>query len=250
MKQISLGALMYANDCDDGLPLFANGNPLDLANFVPRVDTWVWTTQPYIKSLSLLIDPLMGDPNGVFTAGGAHNSYWYQNLYPDFGVNYVFLSPWQKDGTGACTLSGSVTASGGSHPSTTIFYTTTYTPNLDEYGNPIGGYSNFGSWIVTAPAMLSILQNSSTNCVRPGMDWSKNPGSFNSGNPFTAEASERYNNGGNNSFLDGHVQYLSSDKEAAGTDWATSAYMHTQIVSESRYMWDYNDTFFGATPPE
>jgi prepilin-type N-terminal cleavage/methylation domain-containing protein len=249
LKEIAMASFLYANDYDDGLPLFANGNALFVGQPSPRVDTWVWTTQPYIKSLQIDTDPSMVDPGGVFS-GGPEAQFFTQDEFPDYGVNYIFLAPWVKDSTGRCTLSGSVTQSGGSHPANTIFYTETYWPNEDSSGIPTGGYSEYGSWIVTAPAMLSILSNSDTSCISPGMDWSKNPGSFDYGQPFTAEASQRYANGGNNAMLDGHAKYLKSDAQAAGTDWATSVYEHTQILHESQYMWDYNDTFFGATVPE
>src|SRR5262249_8326911 len=57
LKQIVLASLMYSNDSDGGLPIFANVNALDLGGPSPRVDTWVWTTQPYIKNLNIMIDP-------------------------------------------------------------------------------------------------------------------------------------------------------------------------------------------------
>lgn len=249
LKQIVLASLMYSNDCDDGLPIFANGDALDVGNPSPRVDTWVWTTQPYIKSLGLLVDPEMGDPHGIF-GSGPNATFYNQDQFPDYGVNYVFLAPWVKDGNGQCTQSGSVTSSGGSHPSTTIFYTESYQPTENGDYYPTGGYTDYGNWIVTAPAMLSILSSSPTYCIWQGMDWSENPGSFNGGLPFTAEASQRYNHGGDNAFLDGHAKYLTNDGQAAGTNWATSVYTHTQIVHSTNYLWDYNDTFFGAQPPQ
>jgi prepilin-type N-terminal cleavage/methylation domain-containing protein len=251
LKQLVLGSLMYTADYDDGITLFANGDASQVEVGTTRVDTWVWSTQPYIKNLAVLIDPLMGDPHGIFAPGGAMYSYANQNQYPDYGINYVFLSPWLKDpATGICSKSGSVTTAGASHPANTIFFTTTYQPNEGANYLPTGGYSNFGDFAVTAPGMLSILENSASNCVMWGMDWSENPGSFNQGQPFTAEASERYNHGAVMALLDGHAKYLKSDAQAAGTDWATSAYEHTQIIHEAQYMWDYNDTFFGANPPQ
>ncbi len=250
IKQIALASLMYSNDFDDGLPIFADGDALHVGDAGFRVDTWVWTTQPYTKSLRILIDPLMGDPHDFF-GSGPNATRSNQNAYPDYGVNYVFLAPWVRDpNTGSCTMSGSVSTSGGSHPASTIFYTETYLPNEDGTYNPTGGYSNYGDWTVTAPAMLSILTWSSTYCIWQGMDWSEHPGSFNGGLPFTAEAGQRYNHGGNDSFLDGHAKYLTNDQEAAGTDWATSAYTHTQVLHASKYLWDYDDSFFGANPPQ
>jgi prepilin-type N-terminal cleavage/methylation domain-containing protein len=249
LKQITLGSLMYSNDFDDGLPIFANGDASQVSTPGSHVDTWVWTTQPYMHNLSLLVDPLMGDPHGIFN-NGEDGVRWYQNNFPDYGVNYAFLAPWQRDpATGSCSRSGSVTSSGGAHPSTTIFYTSTYLPNEDSHWAPTGGYTDFGSRIVTAPGVLSLIGSSSSNCVSPFMDWSKNP-SFSWGQPFTAEASQRYNQGSVCAMLDGHAKRIPSDEAAGGTDWATSSYGHTQILHSGKYLWDYDDTFFGANIPE
>ncbi len=249
LKQIAMASFMYANDNDDALPIFANGNALEVGWQSPRVDTWVWTLQPYIRSLKVVVDPAMGDPNGYF-GDGPNATFWHQNASPDYGVNYVFLAPWERDPSGACTRSGSVNSSGGSHPSTTIFYTETYAPNVGYDDTPTGGYTDAGSWVVTAPGMLSILTDDIAYCVYGGMDWSEHPGSFNSGKPFTAEGSQLYGHGADNVFLDGHAKYLTNAQQAAGTDYATSAYTHTQITHTTQYLWDYDGTFFGATPPQ
>jgi prepilin-type N-terminal cleavage/methylation domain-containing protein len=250
VRQIVLASLMYASDNDDGLPLFANGNALEVGATGSYVTTWVDNLQPYLRSLGVMVDPLMGDPHGFF-GSGPNATVWNQSEYPDYGVNYVFLAPWLKDpDTGACTLSGSVIGSGASHPSTTIFYVTSYEPNEDEYGNPTGGYTNYGNWTVTAPGVLSLLKNDPRNCVSPGMDWSEHPIGFNGSEPFTAEASQRYGGGMVTAMLDGHAQRLSADQAAAGTDWATSAYTHTRILHAGLYMWDYDGSFFGATVGE
>ncbi len=242
LKQISLGSLMYASDFDDGLPLLANGNPLEVGWSESNVQTWVGTTLPYLKSVRILVDPLMGDPHGIFSSG-AEATPWNQNAYPDYGVNYAFLAPWLWDSsTGMCTWSGSVTASGASHPSSTIFYTSTYVPNENAQSIPTGGYSDYGDWMVTAPGALTLFSGNQDRCVSPGMDWSEHPGTFNDGQPFTAEASQRYNGGGVLAFLDGHAKYLKADQQAAGTDWATSQYTHTLVTDPSKYLWSYDDS--------
>jgi hypothetical protein len=204
-----------------------------------------------VKSLSVLIDPVMGDPHGIFLSSGPASTRQNQNQYPDYGLNYLFLSPWLRDpATGSCSKSGSVTTSGAAHPSSTIFFITTYKPNQNAQGIPTGGYSDYGSWIVTAPGMQSILEGSPSYCIAPWVDWSKNPVGLNYDGPFTGEASQRYNGGAVTALLDGHAKYLKSDVQAAGTNWATSAYGHTQITHASQYMWDYDGTFFGANPPQ
>lgn len=241
VKQIGMSCLMYADDNDDGLPLYANGDLANLENANHPADTWVWQTQPYMKSMAPLIDPLMGDPHGIYN-GGAEATRWAQNLYPDYGLNYVFLAPLMRNPvTGRCRDSASVRASGAAHPSSTIFFITTYTPNEDGNYVPTGGYSDYGSWIVTAPGALSLFGEGSPRCVLAGMDWSKHPGAFNQGKPFTAEASERYNGGSVVAMLDGHARYLTADQQTAGTDWDTSRYMHTRIVSPAAYLWSYDE---------
>ena len=51
VKQIALGVLMYSGDSDDIFP-FASGNDWWYPN-----GSWVWDTQPYIKSYPMLVDP-------------------------------------------------------------------------------------------------------------------------------------------------------------------------------------------------
>jgi prepilin-type N-terminal cleavage/methylation domain-containing protein len=246
VKQIGTACLMYAGDNDDALPIYASGDVANLGDQDHPADTWVWQTQPYLKSLHPLIDPIMGDPHAIYS-GKAWSSRVEQNLYPDYGLNYVFLAPLFRDpASGTCRNVGSVNASGASRPSSTIYFTTTYTPNEDSYMMPSGGYSDYGSWSVTAPGALSLFGESSQECVLPGMDWSKHPAGFNEGRPFTAEASQRYSGGSVVTMLDGHAKYLTADQQAAGTDWATSQYMHTRIVSPEAYLWSYDDSIFGA----
>jgi prepilin-type N-terminal cleavage/methylation domain-containing protein len=246
LKQISLATLMYSSDADDGLPPLANGNPELVGWEGTTVQTWVGMTQPYIKSLKILVDPLMGDPHGIFDSG-PYATPVYQNAYPDYGVNYAFLAPWLRDATtGRCSKVGSVTASGAEHSSSTIFYTTTYEPNEDGNSLPTGGYSDFGDWMVTAPGALSLFGANSGRCISPGMDWSEKPIGFNDGKPFTAEASQRYSGGSVSSMLDGHAKYLKAGQAAAGTDWGSSAYKHTRITDPSKYMWSYTEVPAGS----
>ena len=51
IKQTSLAALMYSGDSDDVFP-FASGGDWWYPN-----GSWVWGTQPYIKSYPMLVDP-------------------------------------------------------------------------------------------------------------------------------------------------------------------------------------------------
>jgi len=239
LKQITLATLMYASDSDDGLPLFANGDALLVGVPNSSVQTWVGVTQPYIRSLGILVDPLMGDPHQIFSTG-ANATPWN---HPDYGVNYAFLAPWLVDpSSGQCTGAGSVIASGATHPSSTIIYAATYLPNENADYMPTGGYTDYGDWMVTAPGALNFFAESQTRCVSPGMDWSKYPGAFNNGQQFTAEASQRYNNGSVTAMLDGHAKYLTADQQAAGTDWSTSTYLHTKVVDPSKYLWSYDDS--------
>ncbi len=240
LKQIALATLIYASDSDDELPPLANGNPQVVGWAGTKVQTWVGMTQPYIKSMRILVDPLMGDPHNIF-GSGPNATAANQNAYPDYGVNYAFLAPWLKDpATGECSRVGSVTSSGAEHSATTIFYTTTYEPNEDSANYPTGGYSDYGDWMVTAPGALGLFGNSQAECVSPGMDWSEHPVGFNGGKPFTAEASQRYAGGSVSSMLDGHAKYLTAGQAAAGTDWGTSAYGHTKITDPGKYLWSYS----------
>jgi len=53
-----------------------------------------------------------------------------------------------------------------------------------------------------------------------------------------ANFATRHNGGGNVSFMDGHVKWLTPGKLAAGTNWTVSSTAAPQITDLNQYLWD------------
>jgi prepilin-type N-terminal cleavage/methylation domain-containing protein/prepilin-type processing-associated H-X9-DG protein len=257
LKQIALSSLMYSNDYDDYLVLYASGNAdnVDGSGAGPAADTWVYELQPYMKSLGIMVDPSNGDPQGVFS-GGIYSTRINQNKFPSYGLNYIFLAPWIWDNnTGACDLVQAQNATGATHPATTIWFSESQQPILDADNNATGtGHTQYGWRLITAPGAYTTVLLSANYCTWGGMDWAKLGDGVHG--PFTAEASTRYN-GGNNAFLDGHAKFLTTDAQTAGTTYGTSAYTaasnntgQDSIVDYTKYLWSYNDTPIAQAFPQ
>ncbi len=97
MKQHALSIIMYSGDVDDTVPPATNWEqgctnvdyPLC---FGDSAGPWTWLVAPYVKNGGIYIDPqAASEPNY------ANNQTLTDLLYPSYGYNYVWLSPW--DGT-------------------------------------------------------------------------------------------------------------------------------------------------------
>lgn len=232
-KQIALAGLMYASSYDDGLPLLVNGPYSQMATYdgVHRVDSWVWAIQPYIKSLKLMVDPSANDANNVF-GSGPYAWFRNQNLFPYYGYNYLFLSPWPN-----CDHAESRTSSAATEPATTVFFVESRHPSYT---------STLGYYTAAAPGMYPIIQPHDVYCIYTDTGWAKHPAS-DPNTPYTAETALRYSSGNNVTWLDGHAKYMKDDALAAGTDYGTSTVPNsTVIVDKSKYLWNFDDNFFGG----
>jgi prepilin-type N-terminal cleavage/methylation domain-containing protein len=232
-KQISLAAIMYTNDFDDNIPIFVNGPYTNLtAGVQPQTDTWVFQTEPYIKSLSLMTDPEASDADNIFS-GGPYAWWRNQDLFPYYGINYLFLSPWN----GTCSAAaGSKSMSGASQPSTTVFFT------QSTAGWPAYASNSIGYFTATAPGMYPVILPSPNYCLWTNTGWIKNNPS-NVKRPATAEVSLRDLSGTNVDWLDGHAKYTKADALAAGTNYATSTSAQTTAITDiTKYIWSYDGT--------
>lgn len=238
-KQIALAGLMYSNDYDDGLPLMFNdvyANVVDGKH--PNSDTWVLSTQPYVKNLQLMVDPLQNDKDNIF-GSGPFAWFYNQNLFPFFGYNYVFLSPWHT-ASGGCTDGDaqSRTSSGANKPANTVMFT-----ESNDFGTAGVGY-----FTSTAPGMYPPLLQAAHYCVWTGAGWSQHP-TGNPNVPTTAEIYIKAQSTSTTTFLDGHAKGMKDTALAIGTDYSTqSDPLQTKIIDTSVYMWGYNDeyTFAGG----
>jgi prepilin-type N-terminal cleavage/methylation domain-containing protein/prepilin-type processing-associated H-X9-DG protein len=240
IKQHDLASLMYMNDADDNIPIFVNcqGTLLQcqaagggwgaLVAGNPRADSWVWEVQPYVKNLQLMVDPMTTDGDSIF--GSGIYAWWRnQDIFPYYGINYLFLSPWD----GQCAnAAGSKSGSGASQPSNTVFFTQSW---------DFGPTATIGYFTATAPGMYPVILPSPNYCIWSGAGWSKFPAG--GGPSKTAEIAYRNGQGSNVAWLDGHAKYQTIDALAAGTDFATQTNpLATKIVDITKYEWSYDGT--------
>jgi len=233
IKQMALASIMYSNDFDDNIPIFVNGPYNNLTAGGPqRVDTWVYQTEPYIKSLALDEDPMTTDSDMIFQSGPY--AWWRnQDLFPFYGINYLFLSPWN----GTCSAAaGSKAMSGAAQPANTVFFTQT------RAGWPSYANSTIGYFTATAPGMYPVILPSPNYCIWTNTGWIRN-NPANKTLPATAEIALRDGSGTNVDWLDGHSKYTKADALAAGTNYATSTSpQQTAIIDITKYVWSYDGT--------
>jgi len=94
--EIGMSAIMYAGDSDDVMPPATSWNTgSDGLQFGAgeAFSSWAWLTAPYIKSSQILADPQVG---GIpaYNFGAANDQALTSAYWPDYGYNYVWLSPW------------------------------------------------------------------------------------------------------------------------------------------------------------
>ena len=261
VKEVGLAELMYQNDSDDNFVLAQNTcdtNPVASGGNAPNcvtsglnqntsagvgvADTWVYLTQPYIKNFGIMIDPGIGDTGGYLV--GVNSTRPNQDSRPQFGYNYMFLSPfWQ------CNSSLSRTTSAAAHPSSTVMFTTSedYT-----YGDNLGFYDANapGAWPLIAPAPNACIYYGFWPAGTP-TQWT---GNWSVINPLgvhwtsSVRAVAPYN-GGNVVWVDGHAKFGTDGYLASGTTYGTasssSAALGAVILNQANpttYLWTLDGT--------
>jgi prepilin-type N-terminal cleavage/methylation domain-containing protein/prepilin-type processing-associated H-X9-DG protein len=281
IKQIGLGGIMYGGDYDDyfpiasqdvlddgcGIPGGKTGPDTPCTNALPAATlSWPVLLQPYLKSLSLFVDPGTGDPQGIFGSGkNAIVQNWNENA--QFGYNYEFLSPFTSPpvplngnpvaGAGDYFPSQGRSQSAGINPAMTVMYTTAQ--NFADAGNAKTQFSTPDVDMAYAPGTLYYILPSPTHLVILGSTCSSSSGYGYCGwakntptGPVTGDtrALQPYN-GANVAFTDGHAKSMTADALAAGTDYGTAtpnsnpmAYGPTgAIVTDlTKYLWSLDGT--------
>jgi len=230
IKQIALAEKMYQIDFDDNFVLFqvnyadsscpaSTGGPHCSDNLAVHTPMWDELLWPYMKSLQMFVDIGVGDPNGIY--GSGTNAWFYnQNRFPEFGYNYMFLSPWWQ-----CATSLSRSDSAGVHPANTVMFTTSVAFMYDT-GRGFMGVNAPGSSPITNPAPNACIFYDAFGSYPSGFDtsgWSRN-------NPvpydhFTSQMRGfRPYGGANVAWVDGHSKFSSDDYLAAGTNYGVSNY--------------------------
>lgn len=244
IKQIGLASVMYGGDYDDNIPLFMNEHYSLWVNspYTPRGDTWVWLIQPYIKNLQLMVDPGRGDQNQIYNGTGPYAWWRNQNLFPYYGLNYIFLAPWPN-----CDVGESKSFTAADEPANTVFFT-----ESKRFSNANLGYYSInppGMWDIIAPhPVYCIYYGGSTPVCNP--DWCLGP----LANPkTTASTSTLYNKGSNTAWLDGHAGWKRDSSLAVGTN-ATSVnggggvmgLGGVMITDKNVYLWNLNSEYYGG----
>jgi prepilin-type N-terminal cleavage/methylation domain-containing protein/prepilin-type processing-associated H-X9-DG protein len=223
IKQLGTAAIMYGADYDDMIPTLMNGARAQARGTVlPRADTWVWMMQPYIKNLTMMVDPGRGDKLNVF-GSGVNAWYGNQNWFPMYGMNFLFLSPmYYIPSEGSCGGSPAYTGARYQAKSftqaTDVADTVFFTESRLFLSDDMRGYH-----LVNAPGMWPIIApDDSAYCII----WDGNPcsGDWCGAIPkrSTGAVSIFYNQGSNVLWLDGHAKYAKDTDLAKGTDYSTA----------------------------
>ncbi|MBI1333072.1 MAG: prepilin-type N-terminal cleavage/methylation domain-containing protein [Armatimonadetes bacterium] len=232
-KQITLAAIMYQADVDDMLPLSLSGSYGQLGNADPalRTNSWVWIMQPYQKNLQIMVDPGVGDTNSEFSSGPNAWSY-NQNRHPQYGYNYMFLSPFYD-----CDTSVARSGTAAVAPAETVMFTTSQVFTVND---------RVGWFDANAPGAWPIILPAPHACIW----WDGNQGSGNwSGGQtphITSSVRVKTYDGAVVGFVDGHTKFMKDGAMAAGTDFGTALSSNgnegAQVTDITKYIWDLDGT--------
>jgi prepilin-type N-terminal cleavage/methylation domain-containing protein len=239
-KQIGTAQFIYGTDNDDYFVLECDGNDslgtsLSAQMQAGTAQTWVYIMQPYMKNFPMLVDPGVGDGNGVFGSGVNATKYNQERL-AQYGYNYMFLSPWYD-----CVSALSRSQTAAVKPAETVMFTNSRGFNT----SPQTGYYQAnapGAWPIILPAPYA--------CIR--WDGTKGSGNWSGNNPVavgkmtsSVRAIAPYN-GAVVTFCDGHTKLTNAGQLAAGTDYGTAVYSNAndgaQITDLTKYMWSLDGT--------
>jgi len=233
IKQVTTGSIIYEGDSDDMFPLSLSGSYGNLGGSPDHSNTWVYITQPYMKSLTLLVDTGLGDGDNIFGSGP---NAWYKNhnRYPQYGYNYMFLSPFYDCDN---SLARSVTAA--VKPAETVFFTTSqgFTTATKR-----GWYASNapGAWPIISPAPHACAWYDGS---QGSGNWSANNGTK---GKVTASVRIATYNGANVAWVDGHAKFMTDSGLAAGTDYGSASYNNgnegAQVTDLSKYLWSLDGT--------
>lgn len=240
-RQTSTAVLMYMQDYDEVMiPANTNGYPIGCLGCGPPDQIWGVLIQPYIKNWQIYRCPsdphandaeLTVDSNGTPWPPGtddAHIKYgWSARM--DFGLNYVFLSPWIYDGSRAFWGSEPVSLAAIGSPASTMLAVDTIW-DRDASGNPKGG----GNWVVEAPCTKDSNGNSITPTGFQGY------GGWVPSQPTSwlqyGGAWPRHNKMINIVYTDGHAKNITVGALTAGCD--VKDYHGGDVYDRDKYIWD------------
>jgi prepilin-type N-terminal cleavage/methylation domain-containing protein/prepilin-type processing-associated H-X9-DG protein len=228
MKQIGLGLMQYVQDYDEKMP-FYQYNSTAIAS--QPIFTWSNAIFPYTKSYQITKCPSESKP-GYSQAASYNVTRW-----PSYGFNYNYLNPNGCIGDGAGGLKFTTISLARIQSSSQMV---AFAENK-VYGSDADGY--YLSPTVESPAILAASEPD--ECGYSDGGWGT--GSYaDDGTAYagpvtgTGDFKARHLDGGNVSFVDGHVKWFSPGRLASGTNWRIGiANTAIDITNMSEYLWDY-----------
>lgn len=193
LKQLGTAWMMYAQDYDEvTVPAHNDGpagatTPDNLGAF-----RWGWLTLPYVKSMDVYRSP--SDATQYLDYRDKRGPYYgyYWGLFPSYGLNWWYLAPDYRAGTGQNPATASTRFSRG--------------VSLSAIGSPADTLLFADS--IWAPAAQPTNLTMGYFVVYPPTAWSGNP-------PLTMTSFgyvwPRHHNRANCAFTDGHVKAMSID---------------------------------------
>jgi len=246
VKQLSLAVLMYEGDYDDFVPPATSWNPQSNPGSNPLgfgsgwAANWSWLSAPYIKNSQVFYDPQAPNTPKVFNSDAITSSF-----FPNFGYNYVYLSPW--NGTHQSPISGT----SPDQPASTIMMAERGA--APELSNGTAAYWGFQfDYAHDGPLLNATVEV--PNCGPIPQDCASNwgVGDFSCG-ALTVAAG--MNTGGVAiragqqsiaAFLDGHVKAMTPGALAVGTTWTPTLAQGSLTWSSAypaSYLWSTNKSW-------
>jgi prepilin-type N-terminal cleavage/methylation domain-containing protein/prepilin-type processing-associated H-X9-DG protein len=224
-KQIANAVAMYNQDYDDKMPLF----------FVPYPGaarrTWAALCQPYIKNWNVFKCPNMPEAR---TGSGA--SIWTTpGLNHDGNLGICMNYSHDCSDFSVANESGPPTPLAAiDKPAETVMLTgASLAPGDGSFAGANNLYPVHGGFFaVEAPAGLTTPEG----CTWSNGGWGQ--GSYMG--PYGGFEQPRHQNvGGNVTFVDGHVKFMTAGRAAAGTNWTPNTYNYDIVVTDrNQYIWD------------
>ena len=224
-KQIGLSEIMYAGDYDDYFILGGNATyGSSVGGFTAQVragvaQSWVYLALPYIKTLGIMVDPGVGDSLSIY-GNSAYSTAANQQLYSQYGYNYLFLSPWY-----GCVSYEGRSGSAAQKPAQTVMFTT----SQGFYSNVNRGWyaaNAPGAWPIIAPAPYACIwyggSVSAGGVTFTDGNWAANAALPAVGKVTASTRAVKPYGGANVVWVDGHAKFTNDSALAAGTNYGAA----------------------------
>jgi prepilin-type N-terminal cleavage/methylation domain-containing protein len=237
VKQDSLAELMYSSDYDDlftpivswanqGAPAYVGG-----VGYQP----WSWLILPYEKSTKILVDPQA--PAGLPWSGWPTGTG--DVLAPQYGFNYVGLSPATWTGTWTITPKSQTTLS---RPAETVMLANKFSTAETNLGATSFWWYGGGSWttVVEIDPPVCPFNVSTAWCFdgwRAGSFWSTYLNNLPDAGALTGGMSHRAAKTSCIAWADGHATASQQGYLAQGTNVDVTKTTQPIVTDATKYLW-------------